>query len=72
MEFLKNFKDLRKLGLQNIALYNAANVPFSAGFFPPTFTSSMLSAMLTEAKSRFGAALERSAHDCQTRVIFFE
>ena len=43
MEFVKNFKGLRKLGLQNIALYNAAYVRFPAVFFfPPPFTSSIL------------------------------
>ena len=30
MEVPKNFKDLQKLGIQNIAQYNTANVPFSA------------------------------------------
>ena len=45
MEVLKN---LQKLGVRNIAQYSAANVPFPA-FFPPTFTSSILSAMFTGA-----------------------
>ena len=45
---LNNFGDLRKLVIRNIARYSAANVPFPA-FFPPTFTSSTLSAMLTGA-----------------------
>ena len=46
----KNFKDLRKRFVRNIAQYNAANVPripFPAGVFLPTFTSSILSAMFT-------------------------
>ena len=64
MEVPKNFKDLQKLGVRNIAQYSAANVSFPA-FFPPTFTSYMLSTMFTgawptrEAKPRFGAALVR-------------
>ena len=32
MEVQKNFKDLRKLGVQNIAQYSATNVPFPADF----------------------------------------
>ena len=32
MEVLKNFKDLRKLGLRNIAQYSVANMPFPAFF----------------------------------------
>ena len=32
MEVSKNFKDLRKLGLQNIVQYSAANVPFTVSF----------------------------------------
>ena len=46
MEVPKNFKDLQKLGVRNIARYSAANVPFPA-FLQPTFTSSILSAMFT-------------------------
>ena len=46
IEVPKNFKDLRKLGVRNIAQYCAANVPFPA-FFPPAFTPSILSAMCT-------------------------
>ena len=40
----KSFKDLRKLSERNIAQYSTGN-----GFFPPTFTSSILSAMFTGA-----------------------
>ena len=48
----KNFKDLRKLGVQNIAQYSAAKVPFLVGVFvPPTFTSSIISAMFTGQRS---------------------
>ena len=43
--------------------------------FPPTFTSSILSAMFTGAcgppeklNPHFGATLVRSAHDCETRL----
>ena len=74
MEVLKNFKDLQKLGVRNIAQYSAANVLFPVFFFPTDFTSSILSAMFTgvwparEIKPRFGAALVRSAHACETRV----
>ena len=73
MEVLKNFKDLRKLGLRNIALYSEENVPFPA-FFPTDIHffhtirhvyRSMWPAR--EGKPHFGAALERSAHDCGTR-----
>ena len=41
-------KNLRKLGVRNIAQYSAANVPFPA-FLAPTFRSSILSAMFTGA-----------------------
>ena len=40
MEVPKNFKDLQKLGVRNIAQQR---------FFPPTFTSSILFAMFTGA-----------------------
>ena len=33
MEFPKNFKYLRKLGVRNTAQYSAANVPFPTVFF---------------------------------------
>ena len=66
MEVLKNFKDLRKRSVRNIAQYSAANVPFPA----------FLSAMFTEAcgppeklSPRFGAVLVRSAHDCETHLL---
>ena len=67
MEVPKNFKDLRKLVARNIAQQTC----YSLRFFPPTFTyirhvyRSVWPAR--EAKPRFGAALERSAHDCETR-----
>ena len=51
MEVPKNFKDLRKLGVRNIAQHSAANVSFPA-VFPPTFTSSILSAMFIGACGR--------------------
>ena len=47
VEVPKNFKDLRKLGAQNIAQYSAANVPFPA----------FLSTDIHFASPRFGAAL---------------
>ena len=72
MSVPKNFKDLRKLRVRNIAQYNAAQVPFPA-FFPTDIHffhtirhvyRSMWPAR--EAKSHFGAELERSTHDCET------
>ena len=42
----KDFKDLRKLGVRDIA---QQTWHFLRGFFPPTFTSSTLSAMFTGA-----------------------
>ena len=36
MEVLKNFKDLQKLGVRNIAQYSAANVLFPVFFSPLT------------------------------------
>ena len=66
LEVPKNFKDFPKLGVRNIAQYSAANVPFPA-FFPPTFTSSRLSAMFTIAygpPEKLSLAL---AHDCKSR-----
>ena len=41
MEVPKNFKELRKRGVRNIAKYSAANVLFPAFFFPSTFTSTL-------------------------------
>ena len=44
----RRWKDLRKLGVRNLAQYAKKNVPLPA-FFHPTFTSSILSAMFTGA-----------------------
>ena len=73
----KNFQDLRKLGVRNIAHYSAANVLFSAlllllllfhlhSFLPDYPPCLQKRVAATEAKPRFGAALVRSAHDCET------
>ena len=75
MEVPKNFKDLRKLGVRNIAQYSAANGPFPAFFsiYLSTLTSSILSAMFTGAcgpPEKLSLALvPRSAHDCETRFL---
>ena len=72
MEVPKNFKDLRKLGVRNIAQYSAANVPFPA-FFPPTFTSSMLSTMFTGAcgpSEKVSLALAPRSHVLRMIVKF--
>ena len=70
MEVPKNFNDLRKLGVRNIAQYSTANVPFPASFFPRRH--SLLPCdppcLQERAKPRFGAALVRSAHDCESRL----
>ena len=71
MEVPNNFKDLRKLGVRNIAQYSAANVSFPAFlFFTATFTSSMPPAMFTgrETKPRLGAVFVHS-HDCKTHLL---
>ena len=75
MEVPKNFKDLRKLGVRNIAQYSAANVPFLAFLstdihFFHTVRHVYRSVWPTrEAKPRFGATLVRSAHDYETRLL---
>ena len=56
IEVPKNFQDLRKLGVRNIAENSAANVRFLC----PTFTSSILSEQhmarrARKSKPRFGA-----------------
>ena len=72
MEVPKNFKNLRKLGVRNIAQYNAAKMPFPVFFstdihFFHTLRHVYMSVWpAREAKPRFGAVLERSAHDCET------
>ena len=48
MEVPKNFKDLRKLGVRNIAQQKFPECHFRR-IFPPTLTSSTLSAMFTGA-----------------------
>ena len=79
-------KNLRKLDERNIARNSRANmrllcvcvcVCVRACVFPPTFTSSILSAMFTgacgppepKAKPRFGAGLVRSPHNCEIRLF---
>ena len=77
MEFPKNFKNLRKLGVRNIAQYSAANLPFPAFFstdihFFHTICHVYRSVWpAREAKPRFGSALVRSAHDSETRLLEF-
>ena len=68
----KNFKDLRKLGVRNIAQYSAPNMRFHA-FYPPAFTSSILSAMFAGPcglPEKLSLDLVRSVHDCAIRLIF--
>ena len=68
MEVPKKFKDLRKLRVRNIAQDSGANVPFLAGFFPLTFTSSILSAMFTgECGPPEKLSLDL-VHDCETHL----
>ena len=65
-------EELQEYGVQNIAQYGAAQVPFPAFFstdihFFHTLRHVYMSVCpAREAKPRFGAALERSAHDCET------
>ena len=75
-EVPKNFKDLLKRGVQNIVQYSAANMLFSAGFFPTDihFFHTIHHVYRSvwparEAKPRFGATLVRSAHDCETCLL---
>ena len=75
MEVPTNFKDLRKLGVRNIAQYTAANVPFPACVFHqhsllPYYPPCLQERVAREAKPRFGVALVRCAHDCETRLFF--
>ena len=78
IEVPKNYNDMRKRGVRNIAQYSEANVsrmPFTAFFstFIHFFHTvrhvrrSMWPAR--EANPRFGATLVRSAHDCETGLI---
>ena len=71
MEVPKNFKDLRKLGVRNIAQYSAANLPFPVVFSTyirfHTIRHDYRSVWpAREAKPRFGSALVRSARGCET------
>ena len=73
MEFPKSFKDLRKLGVRNIAQYSAANVPLPAFIFSTDihFFHTIRHVYRSvwparEAKRRFGATLVRSAHEYET------
>ena len=74
MEGPKNLMDLRKRGVQNIALYSGENVcrmPFTAFFssfihFFQTIRHVYRSVWpAREVKPRFGGTLLRSAHDCE-------
>ena len=76
MEVLKNFKDLQKLVLRNIAQYlQRSQRSISCVFFPGihffhTIRYVYRSVWPTrEAKPRFGAALVCSAHDCETCLL---
>ena len=78
MEVPKNFKDLGEFGVRNITQYSAANAPFPALFStdihffhtPRHVYRSVWPAR--KAKPRFGAALDRSAHDCKTGSFSFQ
>ena len=71
----KNFRDLRKRGVRNIAQCSGAKVPRMPF---PAFFSNFIQFFYTirhvyrsvwpakEVKPRFGATLVRSAHDCET------
>ena len=78
MEAPKNFKDLQKRGVRNIAQYSGANVtrmPF------PAFLSTFIHFFHTirhvdrsvwparKAKPRFGATLAHTAHDFETGLL---
>ena len=67
MEVPKNLKDSRKLGLRNIAQYSAA---ISCCFFPTDIHFFQFTGAC--GPPRFGAALVRSAHDCQTPLSAFQ
>ena len=76
MKVLKNFKDLRKLGLQDIAHYSAAQktcrfLRFSTGIhFSHAIRHVYRNVWPTgEDRPRFGAARVRSAHACETRLL---
>ena len=76
MEVPNNFKDLQKLCSRNISRYSAANVPLPAFFssadihFFHTIRHVYKSVWpAREAKPRYGATLERSAHACETRLL---
>ena len=63
MEIQKNFKDLRKFSVRNIAQSSAANVPFPACF--STDISSILSAMLAcGAPEKLSLALMPRSYVC--------
>ena len=75
MEVPKNFKDLRKLGLRNIALYSVANMPFPELFshlhsllpyYPPCLQERVVRQISTSL--RFGAFAD-SVHDCEGRLL---
>ena len=69
MEVPKNFKDLRKLGVRNIAQYSAFPAGFlstSIHFFHTTRHVYRSVWPAREAKPRFGAVLVHSAHDCES------
>ena len=79
MEVLKNFKDLQKLGVRNVAQYSAENVPY-----PVLFCSTSIHFFHTlhhicgsvwpakEANPRFGTLLVHSVHDCETGLIIMK
>ena len=75
MEVPKNFKDLQKLGLWNIAQCSTANtVPFLVCFFPLTFFHTIRHVCKSmwptrEAKPHFGVVLVGSVHDCETHLF---
>ena len=78
MEVKEDFKDLRKLGVQNITQYSVTSCVYSTYIHFPSqaLTSHTMRHVYRsvwharEAKPHFGATLIRSAHDCETRVQF--
>ena len=73
MEVPKNFKDLRKRSVRNIAQYSGANVLFSAFFHRhallPYYPPCLQERVARHLSPRFGAVVVRSAHDCETHLL---
>ena len=73
-QVMKNFKDLRKLGVQSIEEYREASMPFPAFFHWHFFHTirhvyrSMWPAR--EAWLHFDAMFIHSVHDCETHLLW--